>query len=83
MGLVVSGSVSAWITEVWPYQNSLCPPTQARRRPRYRTHVVSRWIPCSERLGRASVGITLDTYLHAIPAMQEEAAERIASFIFD
>lgn len=37
----------------------------------------------SERLGHASVGITLDTYSHAIPAMHEEAAERIASLVFD
>jgi len=37
----------------------------------------------SERLGHASIGITLDTYSHAIPAMQEEAAERIASLVFD
>ena len=28
----------------------------------------------SERLGHATVSITLDTYSHAIPAMQEEAA---------
>jgi integrase len=27
----------------------------------------------SERLGHASVGITLDTYSHVLPAMQEEA----------
>lgn len=31
----------------------------------------------SERLGHASVGITLDTYSHVIPALQEEAAEKI------
>ncbi len=37
----------------------------------------------SERLGHASVGITLDVYSHAISAMQEEAAERIASLVFD
>jgi integrase len=35
----------------------------------------------SERLGHASVGITLDTYSHAIPAMQEEAAARVAALI--
>jgi len=29
----------------------------------------------SERLGHASVGITLDTYSHVIPTMQEEAAK--------
>ena len=32
----------------------------------------------SERLGHATVPITLDTYSHAIPAMQEETAEKIA-----
>ena len=28
----------------------------------------------SERLGHASIGITLDTYSHVLPAMQSEAA---------
>jgi hypothetical protein len=28
-----------------------------------------------------TVSITLDTYSHAIPAMQEEAAERIAGLV--
>jgi integrase len=36
----------------------------------------------SERLGHANISITLDTYSHAIPAMQEEAAERIAGLVF-
>jgi len=36
----------------------------------------------SERLGHATVSITLDTYSHAIPAMQEEAAERVAALVF-
>ena len=31
----------------------------------------------SERLGHASIGITLDTYSHVMPGMQEEAAEEI------
>jgi integrase len=31
----------------------------------------------SERLGHASIAITLDTYSHVMPGMQEEAAERI------
>ena len=35
----------------------------------------------SERLGHASVGITLDTYSHAIPAMQEDAAAKIAALV--
>jgi len=37
----------------------------------------------SERLGHASITITLDTYSHAIPAMQETAASRVASLVFD
>ena len=36
----------------------------------------------SERLGHATVSITLDTYSHAIPAMQEEAATLIAELVF-
>jgi len=31
----------------------------------------------SERLGHASIGITLETYSHVMPGMQEEAAEKI------
>jgi len=36
----------------------------------------------SERLGHATVSITLDTYSHAIPAMQEQAATLIAGLVF-
>jgi integrase len=36
----------------------------------------------SERLGHATIAITLDTYSHAIPAMQEEAAVLIARLVF-
>ena len=36
----------------------------------------------SERLGHATVSITLDTCSHAIPAMQEEAAALIAGLVF-
>jgi integrase len=36
----------------------------------------------SEVLGHANIGIMLDTYSHAIPAMQEEAAQKVAALIF-
>ena len=36
----------------------------------------------SERLGHSTVSITLDTYSHAIPAMQEEAAAKVAAVVF-
>lgn len=36
----------------------------------------------SEILGHANISITLDTYSHAIPAMQEEAAAKVADLIF-
>jgi len=36
----------------------------------------------SERLGHATISITLDTYSHAIPALQEEAAALIAGLVF-
>jgi len=36
----------------------------------------------SERLGHATISITLDTYSHVIPAMQEDAAEKIARVVF-
>jgi integrase len=32
-----------------------------------------------ERLGHASIAITLDVYSHAVPAMQEDAAESVAA----
>ena len=34
-----------------------------------------------ERLGHATIAITLDTYSHAIPAMQEDAADKIAGLL--
>jgi hypothetical protein len=36
----------------------------------------------SERLGHATIAITLDTYSHASPAMQEAAAALIAGLVF-
>jgi len=33
-------------------------------------------------LSHVTISITLDTYSHAIPAMQEEAAVRIAELVF-
>jgi integrase len=36
----------------------------------------------SERLGHANIAITLDTYSHAIPAMEEEAAAKVARLVF-
>ncbi|MGD0018482.1 MAG: site-specific integrase [Candidatus Limnocylindrales bacterium] len=35
----------------------------------------------SERLGHASVTITLDTYSHVLPGLQEDAADRLAAAI--
>jgi integrase len=35
----------------------------------------------SERLGHAKISITLDTYSHVIPAMETDAADRIAALI--
>jgi integrase len=35
----------------------------------------------SERLGHATVAFTLDVYSAAVPAMQEDAAERIAALL--
>ena len=36
----------------------------------------------SERLGHSTISVTLDTYSHAIPAMQEEAAAKVAALVF-
>jgi integrase len=35
-----------------------------------------------ERLGHSTIAITLDTYSHAIPATQEEAAVKIVGLVF-
>ena len=35
----------------------------------------------SERLGHSSITVTLDTYSHVLPSMQEEAAEAIAALV--
>ena len=35
----------------------------------------------SERLGHANIAITLDTYSHVLPNMQEKAAEQGAQLI--
>jgi integrase len=35
----------------------------------------------SERLGHATVSITLDTYSHVIPALQAEAADTVAAML--
>ncbi|HCG29181.1 MAG TPA: site-specific integrase, partial [Chloroflexi bacterium] len=35
----------------------------------------------SERLGHASIGITLDTYSHVLPAMQDEAADAFSRIL--
>ena len=36
----------------------------------------------SERLGHGDVGMTLNVYSHAIPALEEEAASRVAALVF-
>jgi integrase len=35
----------------------------------------------SERLGHSSISITLDTYSHVIPTLQETAAELVAAMV--
>ncbi|MFB5190685.1 tyrosine-type recombinase/integrase [Alicyclobacillus fastidiosus] len=36
----------------------------------------------SERLGHANIGITLDTYSHVMPGMQEKAAAQFGDYLF-
>jgi integrase len=50
----------------------------------YATAALAAGIPAkvvSERLGHASVMITLDTYSHVLPSMQEDAANSVAKLI--
>lgn len=35
----------------------------------------------SKRLGHATVGITLDTYSHVLPGLQEAAADRLEAMV--
>ncbi len=37
----------------------------------------------SERLGHASVVITLDTYSHVLPNMQADATEKLAGVLYE
>ncbi len=37
----------------------------------------------SDRLGHATVAFTQDIYMHAIPALEESAAQQVADLIFD
>jgi hypothetical protein len=37
----------------------------------------------SERLGHSTVGITLDTYSHVLPDMQEEATAKLEAALGD
>lgn len=36
----------------------------------------------SERLGHASITLTLDTYSHVLPSMQQAASEKLESLLF-
>ena len=35
----------------------------------------------SERLGHANIGITMDTYSHVMPELDQHAADRVAGLI--
>jgi integrase len=37
----------------------------------------------SERLGHANISVTMDTYSHVLPGMDERAAATVASLILD
>ena len=53
-------------------------------RPSYATAALSAGIPAkvvSERLGHANVSITLDTYSHVLPSLQENSAAAVAALI--
>jgi integrase len=36
----------------------------------------------SERLGHSSISITLDTYSHVVPGLQEDAAVKVGAAVF-
>lgn len=37
----------------------------------------------SERLGHSSIALTLDTYSHVLPTMQQDATEQIEKLLYD
>jgi integrase len=41
-----------------------------------------RWSVNSERLGHSTIVLTLDTYSHILPDMQQAAADRIEELLF-
>lgn len=50
----------------------------------YATAALSAGVPAkvvSERLGHANITITLDTYSHVLPSLQEDAADKVAALI--
>ena len=52
----------------------------------YATAALAAGVPAkvvSERLGHATIAITLDTYSHVIPGMDAQAANAVASLILD
>jgi integrase len=36
-----------------------------------------------ERLGHATIGVTMDTYSHVLPSMQQDAASKLEAFLAD
>jgi hypothetical protein len=58
------------------------PPSYGDAVPRARRPPTLGAVAFSERLGHATVSITLDTYSRAIPTMQEEEATLIAGLVF-
>ncbi len=49
--------------------------------PRTRTRGADHLSEVSERLGHASIVITLDTYSHVLPSLQEEAARDLDAWL--
>ena len=52
----------------------------------YATAALAAGVPAkvvSERLGHANIAITMDTYSHVLPGMDERAANTVASLILD
>ncbi len=70
------GFVVVW--SAWGFHPSVSTTLGLRTQP-WRSRRVCMWKVVSERLGHSSIALTLDTHSHAIPAMQEAAAEQIAA----
>jgi site-specific recombinase XerC len=89
VSLVAHTTPSAATARSLPSASQAVPSTwlcRASIRHSYATAALAAGVPAkvvSERLGHATIAITLDVYSHVIPGMDAQAANAVASLILD